>query len=121
MTISQRQPLAFKGSADLANWFTENHETSSELWVRIYKAGSGQPSVTWTDCVVEAIRFGWIDERSGDESSYLQRLTPRRSGSNWSVKNREHADRLIAAGRMTPAGLAHVEAARADGRWGGRI
>jgi uncharacterized protein YdeI (YjbR/CyaY-like superfamily) len=86
--------------------------------VRIYKASSGQASVTWTDCVVEAIPFGWIDgqKQSGDDNSYLQRLTPRRAGSNWSARNRDHADRLIKEGRMTPAGLAHVEAARADGR-----
>jgi len=119
MTISQPEAFAFERPNDLATWFVENHETRSELWVRIYKAGSGQSSVTWTECVVEAIRFGWIDgvKRSGNDSYYLQRLTPRRAGSNWSAKNREHADRLIAEGRMTPAGLAHVEAARADGRW----
>ena len=119
MTISQPEAFAFERPNDLATWFVENHETRSELWVRIYKAGSGQSSVTWTECVVEAIRFGWIDgvKRSGNDSYYLQRLTPRRAGSNWSAKNRGHADRLIAEGRMTPAGLAHVEAARADGRW----
>ena len=91
----------------------------TELWVRILKRGSAEPSVTWTDCVVEAIRFGWIDghKRPLDETSFLQRLTPRRPGSNWSSKNREHATRLIAESRMTPAGLAHVEAAQADGRW----
>jgi uncharacterized protein YdeI (YjbR/CyaY-like superfamily) len=89
------------------------------LWVRIYKKASGRPSVSWNDCVVEALRFGWIDGRKqpGDVDWFLQRLTPRRPGSNWSAKNRAHADRLIAEGRMLPAGLAHVEAARADGRW----
>lgn len=83
------------------------------------QGGAGQRSVTWTDCVVEAIRFGWIDglKRSGDERSYLQRLTLRRAKSSWSAKNRGHADRLIAEGRMTPAGICQVEAARADGRW----
>jgi uncharacterized protein YdeI (YjbR/CyaY-like superfamily) len=119
MTISHADALAFEGSEDLAGWLAEHHADSEELWVRIYKAGSRQCSVTWTDCVVEAIRFGWIDglKRSDDERSYLQRLTPRRAGSSWSTKNCEHADRLIAEGRMTPAGLAQVEAARADGRW----
>jgi uncharacterized protein YdeI (YjbR/CyaY-like superfamily) len=104
MTISQPEAFAFERPNDLATWFVENHETRSELWVRIYKAGSGHSSVTWTECVVEAIRFGWIDgvKRSGNDSYYLQRLTPRRAGSNWSAKNRGHADRLIAEGRMTP-------------------
>ena len=75
--------------------------------------------MTWTDCVVEAIRFGWIDgqKQSLDEASFLQRLSPRRKKSNWSARNRDHAIRLIAEGRMTAAGLAHVEAAKADGRW----
>lgn len=119
MTPAPRQALAFESSEDLAGWFAENHQTTNELWVRIYKAGSGQPSVTWTDCVVEAIRIGWIDglKQSGDANRYLQRLTPRRAGSNWSAKSREHATRLIAEGRMLPSGMAHVEAARADGRW----
>jgi uncharacterized protein YdeI (YjbR/CyaY-like superfamily) len=87
--------------------------------VHIFKAGSGKRSVTWTDCVIEAIRFGWIDGQKlpQDEASYLQRLTPRKPKSNWSAKNREHAVKLIAEGRMTPAGLIHVETAKADGRW----
>ena len=119
MADPQGSALAFERPEDLAGWLAGNHAASSELWVRIYKAGSGQGSVTWTDCVVEAIRFGWIDglKRSGDDCSYLQRLTPRRAGSNWSAKNRGHADRLMAEGRMTAAGLTHVQAARADGRW----
>ena len=44
-------------------------------------------------------------------------LTPRRAKSNWSRKNTEHAERLIAEERMQPPGLAHVEAARCEGRW----
>ncbi|WP_436803714.1 YdeI/OmpD-associated family protein [Sphingomonas sp. DT-51] len=119
MTLAHAEVLASETPADLAGWLAEHHPSSGELWVRIYKEGSGQRSVTWTDCVVEAIRFGWIDglKKAGDERSYLQRLTPRRPGSNWSARNRDHAERLIAEGRMTPAGLAHVEAARAGGRW----
>jgi uncharacterized protein YdeI (YjbR/CyaY-like superfamily) len=119
MAILPREPLPFEAPSHLAEWLAENHRTSDELWVRIFKAGSGRASVTWMDCVVEAIRFGWIDGQrlALDELSFLQRLTPRRSKSNWSVKNCDHATRLIAEGRMTPAGLAHVESAKSDGRW----
>jgi len=111
--------IAFQTPQELGEWLAGHHRDSDEIWVRIFKAGSGKPSVTWADCVVEAIRFGWIDARKQplDDESYLQRLTPRKPKSNWSEKNREHATRLIAEGRMTPAGLAHVEAAKADGRW----
>ena len=35
----------------------------------------------------------------------------------WSQVNVDNVARLIGAGRMTPHGLAHVEAAKADGRW----
>jgi uncharacterized protein YdeI (YjbR/CyaY-like superfamily) len=114
-----RMSVAFRDARELGDWLAKHHHNSSELWVQIFKAGSGRPSVTWTDCVVEAIRFGWIDgqKQSLDTASFLQRLTPRKPRSNWSAKNREHATRLIAEGRMTPAGLAHVDAAKADGRW----
>ena len=113
------EAFEFADGDELATWLEEHHRSRPELWVRIFKVGSGVRSVTWADCVVEAIRFGWIDgrRRSLDEVSFLQRLTPRKPGSNWSAKNREHVARLEAQGRMTPAGMAHVEAARADGRW----
>lgn len=119
MAEKQRQGMAFQNARELGERLEAHHQSSSELWVRIFKAGSGKPSVTWTDCVVEAIRFGWIDGRKSplDSESFLQRLTPRKPKSNWSAKNREHATRLIAEGRMASAGLAHVDAAKADGRW----
>ena len=110
---------SFRDSQALGDWLAENHASAKELWVRIYKSASGKPSVTWADCVVEAIRYGWIDgqKKPLDDSSFLQRLTPRKPGSNWSARNREHAKRLMDEGRMTPAGLAQVEAAKKDGRW----
>jgi uncharacterized protein YdeI (YjbR/CyaY-like superfamily) len=119
MPKNDRKPIAFQDAAELGKWLATHHHRSSELWVHIFKAGSGKRSVTWTDCVIEAIRFGWIDGQKlpQDEASYLQRLTPRKPKSNWSAKNREHAVKLIAEGRMTPAGLIHVETAKADGRW----
>jgi uncharacterized protein YdeI (YjbR/CyaY-like superfamily) len=110
---------SFETSDELDAWLKEHHATAQELWVRIFKKESGAPTVTWNDCVVSAIAWGWIDgqRKSFDEVSFLQRLTPRRARSNWSKKNCEHAERLIAEGRMQPSGLAHVEAARRDGRW----
>jgi len=110
---------AFETPEQLHAWLQAHHASETELWVRIFKKATGQPSVTWDDCVVAAIAWGWIDgiRKSLDDSSFLQRLTPRRARSNWSQKNVQHAERLIAQGRMQAAGLAHVEAARSDGRW----
>ena len=109
----------FESPEQLHAWLQANHASETELWVRIFKKATGQPSVTWDDCVVAAIAWGWIDgqRKSLDDTSFLQRLTPRRARSNWSQKNVQHAERLIAQGRMQPAGLAQVEAARSDGRW----
>ena len=117
--MSEPEPLAFATRDDLENWLAENHASETELWVKLYKKASGIPSVTWQDCVIAALAWGWIDgvRHALDDTAYLQRLTPRRPKSNWSQKNVAHAERLIAEGRMQPAGMAHVEAARADGRW----
>jgi uncharacterized protein YdeI (YjbR/CyaY-like superfamily) len=115
----QQAPLAFKSASKLGDWLEKHHGTATELWVRIFKSDTGVPSVTWNDCVIESIRVGWIDGQMKpfDDMSYLQRLTPRKVNSNWSAKNCRHATTLIAEGRMLPAGLAQVEAAKSDGRW----
>lgn len=119
MVDTRHSPLAFSNAAALGDWLETHHRSENELWVRVFKSGAGTPSVTWTDCVVEAIRFGWIDGQKQplDAESFLQRLTPRKPKSNWSAKNCAHATTLIAEGRMSPAGLAQVESAKADGRW----
>jgi len=94
--------MSFPNSQALGEWMADNHASAKELWVRIYKSASGKPSVTWADCVVEAIRYGWIDgqKKPLDDSSFLQRLSPRKPGSNWSSKNREYAKKLMQEGRM---------------------
>jgi len=69
--------------------------------------------------VVDVLCWGWIDgvKKSIDDQAYLQRITPRTSRSNWSKRNTEHVERLISEDRMKESGLAHVRAAKADGRW----
>jgi uncharacterized protein YdeI (YjbR/CyaY-like superfamily) len=111
--------LAFADQAALEEWLEAEHATAPGLYVRLAKKGSGVPSVTYAELVESALCFGWIDGRSQrlDETSYLQRITPRRPRSVWSQKNVAAVEALIAAGRMRPAGLAAVEAAQADGRW----
>ena len=111
-------PLPFTTPADWSNWLAQN-SGAREVWVLLHKKGSGIPSVTWEQLVIEALAHGWIDgvKKSLNETQWLQRFTPRKPGSVWSQKNIAHAEKLIADGRMTPAGLAQVEAARANGRW----
>lgn len=111
--------LTFATSQDLCSWLKVNHATESQLWVKIFKKKTGVPSVTWDDVVIEALCWGWIDgvKKSIDDQAYIQRITPRKARSNWSKRNREHAERLISENRMTESGLVHIRAAKADGRW----
>jgi len=111
--------MTFAKPKDLGRWLKVNHVTESELWVKIFKIKTGIPSVTWDDVVIESLCWGWIDgvKKSIDDQAYLQRITPRKARSNWSKRNREHAERLINEGRMMESGLVHIDAAKADGRW----
>ena len=110
---------AFKSEAAFDAWMRRNHSRETEIWLRIYKKGSGRPSVTHAQALDVALCWGWIDgiRKALDEESFLQRYSPRRSRSLWSQVNREHVGRLTGAGRMQPAGQRQVDAARADGRW----
>lgn len=109
----------FASTAELEGWLEANHDNSNGLWLQVAKKGAAEPSVTYTEAVELALCFGWIDgqKRALDDQHFLQRFTPRRPRGRWSKINREKAEALIAAGLMRPAGLAQVEAARADGRW----
>lgn len=120
MTLPTDLPvLAFADQAALEAWLEEHHESAPGLYVQIAKKASGVPSVNWEQLVEVLLCFGWIDGRANrlDDSFYLQRITPRRPRSIWSAKNVATVERLVAEGRMRPAGLAAVEAAQADGRW----
>ncbi len=101
------------------NWLATHHASAPGAWLRFAKKGSPGRTVTYGEAIEEALCFGWIDGqvRRLDEHFYLQRFTPRRKASQWSQINREKATRLIEEGRMHSSGLAHIEAARADGRW----
>jgi uncharacterized protein YdeI (YjbR/CyaY-like superfamily) len=110
---------AFASGAAFEAWLAAHHDREPELWLRVYKKGAGVPTVTYAEALDVALCWGWIDglKKSFDAASFLQRFTPRGARSLWSERNREHVERLVAAGRMTPHGQAHVDAAKADGRW----
>lgn len=107
--------------ADAAAWerWLERHSQSPGLWLKIAKKDAGIPSVTYIEALDVALCHGWIDgqKKGFDTHFFLQRFTPRRARSTWSKINVAKIDVLVAAGRMRPAGLREVEAAKADGRW----
>lgn len=111
--------LSFESPEDWANWLAKNHSESNGVWLRLFKKDSGVVSVTHAGALDEALCYGWIDGQAKkyDEKSWLLKFTPRRSKSIWSKKNIENVNRLTQAGKMKPAGLKEVEAAKNDGRW----
>jgi uncharacterized protein YdeI (YjbR/CyaY-like superfamily) len=110
--------VQFASRAAWAQWLAEHH-ASDGVWIQIAKKASGIPTVTHAEALEEALRYGWIDGQRAplDETHFLQRFTPRRPRSKWSQVNRQKAIELIEQGRMMPAGMAQVEAAKQDGRW----
>jgi uncharacterized protein YdeI (YjbR/CyaY-like superfamily) len=111
--------LYFRSSSEFRKWLATNHRQSDGIWLRIFKKDSGEPTVTYAEALDEALCFGWIDgqKQHHDNSSWLQRFTPRRSTSGWSKINTQHAERLIQTGRMRAAGRIEIDAAKKDGRW----
>jgi uncharacterized protein YdeI (YjbR/CyaY-like superfamily) len=111
--------LLFPSPPAFEAWLEENHAGSEGFWLKIAKKGSGEVSISYAEGLELALCFGWIDsqKRGYDEKFFLQRFTPRRPRGRWSRINRDKAEELIAAKAMRPAGMAEVEAARADGRW----
>ena len=116
----RRGPIvSFVDAETWGDWLASHHGSSRGVWLKIAKKGAGRSSVTYAEAVERSLAWGWIDGQKGklDETSWLQRFTPRGPRSIWSKINREKALALIAGGRMKPPGLAEVERARRDGRW----
>ncbi|HEV7354056.1 MAG TPA: YdeI/OmpD-associated family protein [Brevundimonas sp.] len=119
MHVDPARVRPFEDFAAFHDWLAQNHDRETEIWVKIHKKGSGLRSIDWSGAVDAALCWGWIDgiKKTFDEASFLQRFTPRKPKSSWSRINVDKVGALIEAGHMTPHGLKHVEAARADGRW----
>ena len=120
MSDAKKQPVVcFETQYDWDNWLAENHPKSNGVWLKIAKKGKGVTSVNYAEALDVAICYGWIDgqKQKFDDQFFLQKFTPRRPRSLWSKINREKVENLIAAGKMKPAGMAEVDAAKSDGRW----
>ncbi len=94
--------------SEFRRWLRANHKIKKEIWLVQYKKAAREASITLEEAQDEAICFGWIDSqiKGIDAERYATRFTPRRPRSNWTETNKERARRMIAAGRMTAAGMA---------------
>lgn len=111
--------LEFKTAAALHKWFTKNYAVLPGIWLKIAKLESGIKTVTYKEALEIALCYGWIDgvRRKLDAQYFVQKFTPRRKGSIWSLINRNKAEELIGAGKMQAPGLAAIEEAKKNGRW----
>ena len=111
--------LLVPDAAAWRGWLAEHHAAPG-IWLVLAKKGTGEPtSLSYDAALEEAIAYGWIDGQvqRRDQRTYRQRFTPRRPRSSWSERNAGLAERLVAEGRMHPAGAAAVARAKDEGRW----
>ena len=109
----------FKNAAAWEAWLIKHHADSTGLWLRIGKVSSTVKTVSYAEALDVALCYGWIDgqKKTFDDSTWLQKFTPRGKRSIWSKINREKVQRLIESGRMQPAGLNAIQRAKANGEW----
>lgn len=120
MTAIKELPILFFESALVFEKWLFNHHTELDgLWIKMSKKASGIVSVTYEEALSVALCYGWIDgqRKTFDDTFFIQRFTPRRAKSLWSKRNVGKIATLISQGKMQPAGLLEVEAAKQDGRW----
>lgn len=105
--------------AEWREWLQRSHADVTGIWLAVGKKGNQVTTLTYDDAVEEALCFGWIDSvvHKLDDDRFRQLFTPRKPRSTWSLLNKQRVERLIAAGQMTPAGMAAIEVAKANGSW----
>lgn len=117
--VRDREEVHPADVAEWRAWLAANHTTSPGCWLVSYKPSTGRQAVDYESAIQEALCFGWVDSqvRSIDAERGALLYTPRKAGSAWASTNKRRVELLEADGRMTDAGRAVIEAAKADGSW----
>lgn len=113
------EPVLFATVEEFSTWLKENGKLENEIWLQLAKKISSQPTLNYRQALDVALCYGWIDgiKKSLSEQHFLQRFTPRKPSSPWSLINRNRAEILIQQGLMQDAGLAEITKAKANGMW----
>ncbi|MCB2196256.1 MAG: YdeI/OmpD-associated family protein [Bacteroidetes bacterium] len=108
-----------KNRDEWRSWLAQNHKSSDGIWLIYYKKHTKKETVVYNEAVEEALCFGWIDSliKRIDDQTYMQKYTPRKKNSKWSLVNKKRVEKLIDQGKMTKAGMQEVELARKNGTW----
>ncbi len=100
-------------------WLEANHEREHGAWLVTWRSRSGRQGLDYEAAIEEALCFGWVDSTAGrfDDDRGKLYFAARKPRSPWAATNKARVRRLIAAGLMTPAGMAAIERAKANGSW----
>ncbi|MEA2674353.1 MAG: hypothetical protein QOI92_1545 [Chloroflexota bacterium] len=115
--FSDAPHLEVADRATFRSWLEANHATATGVWLVMNRQEARRTLYEIT--VEEALCFGWIDSTAGrvdDERGKLY-FAPRKASSGWATTNKARIERLMAEGRMAPAGLAAIERAKVNGSW----
>lgn len=118
-TLQRAPQLEATDRAQWRAWLEAHHATEGSVWLVTYRPGSGRPVLDYEAAVEEALCFGWVDSTGGRVDDLRTKLyfARRKPGSGWAATNKARVERLMAEGRMAPAGLAAVAVAKANGSW----
>ncbi|MBB1026302.1 hypothetical protein G6026_01080, partial [Dietzia sp. DQ11-38-2] len=96
-TQSPDSPLIVEHVDQWREWLTTHDDTCDGTWLMLAKKGVTRPtSLSYHEALEEALCSGWIDgqRRTYDDTTFVQRFTPRRARSIWSLRNVEIVARL---------------------------
>jgi uncharacterized protein YdeI (YjbR/CyaY-like superfamily) len=119
MSTAEYPRIHANTAAEWRRWLRDNHDTAKGVWLVAYKAATGKARLSYEDSIPDALCYGWIDSvnKPLDDERTALLFTPRKPGSGWSRTNKVRIARLVKEGRMEPAGLAKIAAAKRDGSW----
>jgi uncharacterized protein YdeI (YjbR/CyaY-like superfamily) len=119
MTAMKIPILSFADVVAIEAYMAGEPAQSAGFWLKLSKVGAPEATISRDEAIEAALCCGWIDGQLAkfDEHHFLIRMTPRRAGSRWSVRNRDTAERLAREGRLRAHGLAQTERAKTEGRW----
>jgi len=114
-----REERFFATRTELRNWLANNFNKTEGIWAIFYKKSSGLGDLSWEAIVEECLCFGWIDSLPGkvDETRTKIYISPRKSNSGWSRRNKSLLTDLQKSGLIEQPGLDVIDRAKANGSW----
>jgi uncharacterized protein YdeI (YjbR/CyaY-like superfamily) len=99
-------------------WLETHHAQADSVWLVTWKKRVPAKHVSRETVLDALIAFSWVDGlmRRIDDDRVKQLIAPRQQ-QRWAQTYKDRAARLVASGRMQPAGLAAIDRAKAAGLW----